>query len=160
MFDRFSKQFLGILTAAAIAGAFSLAAPATADAQVSFGVQGNYGTEVEAIGVGPRVNFDIPGAQGFGLAGSFDYFFPDGFDYWEINANATYGFAGQSNLGPYVGAGFNHANSEAGGVSVSNTGLNLLGGVEFGGGGITPFVEGRYATTGTGQLVLTGGILF
>lgn len=160
MFDRFGKQLLGILTAAAIAAAFSLAAPATADAQVNFGVQGNYGTEVEAIGVGARATFDIPGAQGFGLAGSFDYFFPDLGDYWEINANATYGFAGQSSLDPYVGAGLNYANS-GNGVSVSDTGLNFLGGVEFGGGGgITPFVEGRYGTAFTGQLVLTGGILF
>lgn len=163
MFDRLSKQLLGVLTAAAVAVAFSLATPATADAQVSFGVQGDYGTEIEAVGIGPRLDVMIPGAGGFGLVGSFDYYFPDNSDFWEINANATYAFDVASPVGPYLGAGLNYADSSPDGVNVSNSeaGLNILGGLKFGvDAPVTPFIEGRYATTFTGQVVITGGILF
>lgn len=170
MLDRFGSKVLGAATAVAIAAVFMFAAPNTADAQVSFGVQGSYGTEIEAIGAGARVNYAIPGAEGFGLAGSFDYFFPDGFDWWEINANGTYSFATEGgSVAPYAGAGLNYANVSVSGssggttfsASSSEMGLNLLGGLQFGGGGgITPYVEGRYATTGAGQFVFTGGFLF
>ena len=163
MLDRLRKQFLGVLTAAAVAVAFSLASPATADAQVSFGVQGDYGTEIEAVGIGPRIDVMIPGAAGFGLVGSFDYYFPDNSDFWEINANATYAFDAAPVVAPYIGAGLNYADVSPDGVDASNdeTGLNVLGGLEFGvDAPVTPFVEGRYATTFDGQFVITGGILF
>lgn len=169
MSNRLSSKILGAGTAIAVAAVFSLSAPATVDAQVSFGVQGSYGTEVEAVGVGARANYNIPGAEGFGLAGSFDYFLPDGYDYWEINANGTYSFATEGgSMLPYVGAGLNYGNvsvsGQSGGVtfsaSNSEAGLNVLGGLQFGGdGGITPYVEGRYGTA-VEQFVLTGGFLF
>lgn len=166
MLNRFGNKLLGAGTAVAVAAALTFfSAPATADAQVSFGVQGSYGTEIEAVGVGPRINYNIPGADGFGIAGSFDYFFPDGFDWWEVNANGTYAFDTESSLAPYAGAGLNYARQEVdfqgGSASNTETGLNLLGGFQFGGdGGISPFVEGRYSTIGTGQFVVTGGFLF
>lgn len=155
-------RLTGGLAALVVAAALALA-PAEAQAQgadVNVGVEGTYGTEIEAVGVGARLMLGIPQAEGFGVMGSFDYFFPDGFDYWEINGNAVYEIQTDgSPVSPYLGAGLNVANS-SNGTSTTNTGLNALGGLQFGSGSVTPFVEGRYATTGEGQFLITGGFLF
>lgn len=154
---------LGLATAALTA--LFLVAPSGVQAQESvdagFGVQGSYGTEVEAVGVGARAMLTFPQSGGFGAMGSFDWFFPDAGDYYEFNGNATYTFqTSGGSVAPYLGAGLNVATS-SNGISVTNSGVNFLGGLQLGSGGpVTPFVEGRYATTDTGQFLVTGGILF
>lgn len=159
------EKALGTTAALATAAALLLAAPTAATAQqsggVDIGVEGSYGTEIEAVGVGARAMLTIPRAQGFGAMGAFDWFFPDAGDYYEINLNGTYTFqTSGGSVAPYLGAGLNIATA-SNGESVTNTGVNALGGLKLGSGGpVTPFVEGRYATTGDGQFLITGGILF
>lgn len=157
-----------------LAAAFSLALAVPADAQVHFGPQVSYADDAD-FGIGARVVAGVPDYAGFEVAGSFDYFFPDGdVDYWEINGNVLYNFAieGVDSFRPYAGAGLNvarfDANVEDTGIpgfefdgSSTELGLNLVGGGKFAtDAAVTPFVEARLEIEGGEQFVLTGGLLF
>lgn len=162
-----SKLLSGVV-AFGVAVLLALSAPANAQAQqmemddggtdFNFGVEGTYLTDSSDFGAGARLKLGI--ASGFGVMADGVLYFPSGADVgdvWGINGNVTYTFATGGSIGPYVGGGVNHLEFPVG----SDTGFNILGGVELGsGGGITPFAEGRYITTGTGELAITGGFLF
>lgn len=135
------------------------------------------------IGVGLRAVLDL-GPLDFGLRviGSFDLFFPDEYefdeggvemmgdaDYWEANLNLA------TDLGlplvpitPYIGGGLNIAHielkntpdDEAFALDQTDTGVNVLAGIEVDAGAIAPFLEFRYEILGGEQWVITGGILF
>jgi opacity protein-like surface antigen len=135
-----------------------------------FGAQVNWADDAD-LGLGARVELPIALASegalaGTFLIGSFDYFFPDGYDYFEFNGNVGVPVSPQSALNPYVGAGLNMARASAEvdvpGVDASNTelGLNALGGIRFGIGTLSSFAEARLELSGGEQLVLTFGILF
>lgn len=135
------------------------------------------------LGVGLRAVLDL-GPLDFGLRviGSFDVFFPDDYeieggdggiagdaDYWEANLNLAYDVGlPLIPIKPYVGGGLNIAhielmdtpNDEAFALDQTDTGVNVLGGVEIDAGAIAPFLEFRYEIQGGEQWVLTGGILF
>lgn len=162
-----NRTVLSLLTAAALIFVF---AP-TAEAQISFGAQGSYGGDTD-LGVGARVELPLSSIhEQLSAAGSFDYFFPDGFDYFEVNANGLFSIPMEGgSLMPYVGAGLNYARIDVSvsgpfgtvGGSTSEIGLNVLGGSKFGGGdsSLTPFAEARFELSGGEQFVLTGGVLF
>jgi len=130
-------------------------------------------------GVGPRALVDLPILR---ITGSFDIFFPDAgtyeragipvmaqsVDYWEANLNALYkiGF-GLLPLTPYVGGGLNFAGLKVEGspegqldVDDTETGVNVVGGVELALGNFAPFFDARYAFGGGDQWVFTFGFTF
>jgi opacity protein-like surface antigen len=155
--------------------------------QFRVGPQASYGTETD-IGIGGRVILGFPALPGFGVIGSFDYFFPGTIDlsvaevnidanYWEINGNLFYAFpVSGASIEPYFGAGLNlaHASvdvtSPAEDFDDSQTELafNLLAGFEFPMTGLSPFVEVRvelggdedFFIRGDNQVIVTGGLLF
>lgn len=161
-----------LVAGAALLAVATFIAP-NANAQIGFVVQGSYGLDVEAVGVGAGLNFglgSITENSGISAEATFDYFFADDpLSYWEINGNALYDIKSVSGL--YVGAGVNYAKSgyDGGGTDVcdvegvdctsSDVGLNLLSGYKFG-GGKGPFVQARFSVGGGEQLVLTGGFRF
>ncbi len=106
---RIKSMFAGAVLALGVA-AF---APSTAQAQVGFVVQGSYGFDVEALGVGGGVNLGLGSLtekQGIRLEATFDYFLADDpLTFWEINGNLLKDIPSVKNL--YVGAGINYANS-------------------------------------------------
>lgn len=153
---------------------------ADARAQVRIGGQLSL-AEDQDLGLGPRVELDIPAVPSLTVIGSFDYFFSDdvtvpgvgeaGQDYWELNGNVVYNFLIVDLVGvePYVGAGLNIAHRsidfEGDGTQVDESdllgGLNLLGGARFPLNGVTPFAEIRFEIEGGEQVpVLTGGLMF
>jgi opacity protein-like surface antigen len=149
-------------------------------AHAGFGLQVNYNhfetpdgdvTFLEGgdFGLGARSEF---GTSSLALVLSFDYYFPDGeikdVNFYEFNANLAFTFPVEG-FRPYVGGGFGIArvtfDKNFFVDSESQTGINILGGIKFGGGGVTPFVEARYVIYGdeeafANRFVLTGGILF
>lgn len=149
-------------------------------AHAGFGVQVNYNhfespegdvTFLEGgdFGLGARSEF---GLSTLALVLSFDYYFPEGeirdVNFYEFNANLVFTFPTEG-FRPYVGGGLGIARASFDENffvdSASQTGVNILGGVKFGGGGVTPFVEGRYVIYGdeeafANRFVLSGGILF
>lgn len=132
------------------------------------------------LGLGARAILDLgPLDFGLRLVGSFDLFFPDDLivegseveadvDYWEANVNLLYTLGlPVIPLTPYVGAGLNIAhiqvqNSPDGAFDEDRTdsGVNLLGGIELELGSVSPFLEFRYEIEGGEQWVVTGGIVF
>lgn len=151
--------------------------------QFRIGPQASYGTDSE-IGIGGRAVMGFPALPGFGVIGSFDYFFPDvpegadvSFDYWELNGNLFYAFpVSAASVEPYFGAGLNlaHASRDTddptgtGDDSQTELAFNLLAGFEFPMTGLSPFVEVRvelggddgFFVRGENQVVITGGLLF
>jgi hypothetical protein len=132
------------------------------------------------LGLGGRLELPLFGLLRTGvlanarIVASLDRFFPDcdsllggasGCSYWEFNAD----LAAPLSLGsvePYVGGGLNvgrtrFTSDAAGPRSFSDTelGLNLLGGLRFSLGAVTPFAEARAELSGGEQFVLTGGVL-
>ncbi|MDX2261349.1 MAG: hypothetical protein SFU84_06585 [Gemmatimonadales bacterium] len=163
---RIKSLFAGAVLALGLAAV----APSSAQAQVGFVVQGSYGFDVEALGVGGGVNLGLGSLtekQGIRLEATFDYFLADDpLTYWEINGNLLKDIPSIANL--YVGAGINYAKSsiDSGicGTLVdcdnSEIGLNILGGYKLGSGKAAPFVQARFALGGGEQLYVTGGFRF
>jgi hypothetical protein len=163
-----------LIAGAALVAGVMLLSPASAEAQkLGYVVQGNYGDDVD-FGVGAGVGFGTGwSASGAAIRGeaTFDYFFPDGFDYWEINANLFLDI--RSLQGLYVGGGLNYANissdiecsiCEQFGFDIdtgssSEVGLNAIGGFNFNGSN-GPFVQAKIELGGGEQFVITGGFRF
>lgn len=163
-----------ILAGAAVALGLAIATPSTAEAQMGFVVQGQYGLDYEAIGVGGGINMGLGSlTTKYGIRGeaTFDYFLLEGSATgWEINANGLMDI--KSVAGLYVGAGLNYAKvgwdggDLCGGffgdlcdASSSSIGLNALGGWNFA-GSKGPFVQARLAIGGGEQIYLGGGFRF
>lgn len=136
-----------------------------ASAQVQFGVQANLATETD-LGIGARAIFPVEQLL-VGMEGivSFDYFFPDNFDFWELNGNLVVPVRLAEGFVPYLGGGLNvgffSTDEDLVGFDYGDTevGLNLLGGFKFATTRLRPFVEVRAAIAGAEQIVFTGGIL-
>jgi hypothetical protein len=158
---------------------FALTLIFSASAHASFGVQIDYNHfespegeltifEGGDFGLGVRSEF---GTSSLALILSFDYYFPDqeigDLKFYELNANLAFTLPLEG-FRPYFGGGVGIARVSFDQDifdSETDTGINILGGIKFGGGIVTPFVEGRYVIYDqdeafTNRFVLTGGILF
>ena len=165
----------------ALAAALFMAAPA--QAQVAFGPQVSFGTESD-LGIGARAELPVGGMitqdagsimAGLKVIGSFDYFFwdeegcdQDGVDcgWMDINVNGAVPIPLEG-FSPYVGAGLNIAmltfeiDELDVDESTTETGINLLGGLNFPLGGFAAFAEARVVVgSDADQFVIAGGILF
>lgn len=155
-----------VAAAGVVIAAFAFAPRAEAQA---FGANLSWGDDTD-FGLGARFAFPIGGSVGQkgikGLA-TFDYFFPDGFNFWEITGNGVYDISSSGSASPYVGAGLTFANFSADNCPAgldcgsSEIGLNLLGGARFAPmGNVQPFVEARFQIRDGSQFVISGGVYF
>ncbi|MBX3145281.1 MAG: hypothetical protein KF785_00815 [Gemmatimonadales bacterium] len=151
-----------VAAAGVVIAAFAFAPRAEAQA---FGANLSWGDDSD-FGLGARVAFPIGGSVGQkgirGLA-TFDYFFPEGYNFWEITGNGVYDIASSGSASPYVGGGLTFArfSPETGPGGSSEIGLNLLGGARFAPmGNVQPFVEARFQIRDGSQFVLSGGVYF
>ncbi|MCI0411622.1 hypothetical protein L0222_02340 [bacterium] len=158
---------------------FALTLLCSGSAYAGFGVQIDYNhfespegelTLLEGgdFGIGARSEF---GTSSIALILSFDYYFPDqeigDLKFYELNANLAFTLPIEG-FRPYFGGGVGIIRvsfDEDLFDSETDTGINILGGIKFGGGIVTPFVEARYVfydeeEAFTNRFVLTGGILF
>lgn len=154
-----------LLTAAAAAAVF---VPSTVQAQVSFGATAAYHLDVEALGVGAVVKAPLPSLhENVGLMGDFTYYFPDGFDYFEVNGNLTWDFATDGSITPFALGGLVIArtsvdvDTEFGDFDGSSTdvGLNLGGGITFGESSLRPMVGGKLELQDSSGFVIFGAIM-
>lgn len=141
----------------------------SANAQLSAGGGISYGTEVEAIGIQPRVVYTISGPWRAGA--DFNFFFDgdEGVSYWDLNLNGHYVFHEQDNLSAYALAGLNffHVGVDYDttipgfdDASDTDTGLNIGAGLQLPIGKLSGLLEARYVLSDTDQLVLSACILF
>jgi hypothetical protein len=140
---------------------FALFSASDAVADVDFGVNVDWskpeGFDTGDWGVGARLDF---GGQFRGIV-AFDYFFTDAEDlfdddedadldlsFWEVNGNVAYEFPTEG-VRPYLGGGVGFARRTFDDVDDifdderTELGLNVLGGVKFGGDPVQGFVEAR-----------------
>jgi hypothetical protein len=146
--------------------AFLLMPGEEAEAQVSFGPQVSYNSEIEEFGVGARLELSLP-ALPISFYGSGDYvLLDDTFLDFAVGAKYALTLPG-SPLAPYFGAGVTHQrwNLEVGGVDfdADDTGFHVAAGLGL--GGVMPigaFIEGRYLIMSDfeNQFVINLGILF
>ena len=103
-------------TIAAIVLVLSTATPPQrVEAQVTFGAALSWGSETD-LGLGGRLNFGLGElTRKSKIEGrvAFDYFFPNGFDYWQITADAFYQVATSGPAKPYLGGGLGYADGSA-----------------------------------------------
>ncbi|MGD8698291.1 MAG: hypothetical protein PVJ43_03310 [Gemmatimonadales bacterium] len=153
------RRLLPVVFAAALA-----VTPSSAFGQVDLGAQLSWGTDNAGLALGGRLNWVWPWEPSTSMIGSFDYFFPDGFDLWEINVNLAYSFPLDiEDFGLYGGAGMNWAHFSSLGernLSDDKFGLNLLGGIKYFLPTVIPYGEVRVALGGAEHWVFTGGVLF
>jgi opacity protein-like surface antigen len=122
-----------------------------------------FGSEVEAIGIQVSGVYDI--TEEVSGAADFTIFFPENYDWWELNLNAHYGFYSEDNVRVYGLAGLNYATLEVdlgqfGSSSNSELGLNLGGGAEFGMDFAKIYTELKYVLGNADQLGIAAGLRF
>jgi hypothetical protein len=149
------------------------AAPQQAQSQVLLGPSASFSSEYD-FGVGATIMFGLPSVTpGLGVMGDFLIYFPDNFDYWEFNANATYDIqVKDSKVAPFVLAGLNvgHASLDIGedypdfdfSDSTTDIGLNLGGGIAFNVGKFRPRVTAKFILGGveSGAFAVIGTLPF
>lgn len=134
-------------------------------AQNEFKVGGGlaYGSEVEAIGIQVGAVYDF--TEEISGAADFIIYFPDGYDWWELNVNGHYRFFSEDNISVYGLAGLNYATlsvdfGQFGSASDSELGLNLGGGAEFGLDFAKLYTELKYVVGNADQLGISAGLRF
>jgi len=153
-----------------LALAMAAAGAEPAQAQVMFGPQVAWGDDAD-LAIGGRLGFGLSTGEGafsrLQIFGSFDYFLDcESCTYFEITPFARIPVAISETLDTYVGAGLNIArisfDEDIAGVDFSNTetGLALIGGLEFPISTLRSFGEIRLTIGGAEQLVLSFGFLF
>jgi opacity protein-like surface antigen len=173
--------------ASAVLGLALIAPSARAQAQTNgmrFGVEAAFATNNSVgIGAGAFLKFHLVDVSEHPITGrvSFDYYFPSssnfaGFTahYWEIEADGLFDIVANGDTKPYVGAGLTYGHWSYGydatycgtfanlcSASTSNTGLDIVGGINFmGGSKLMPFVEAKIELSSGSEFIIKGGIHF
>ena len=160
---------------------FALVGPATSQAQsfklgpcatISLGDISDVGGD---FGIGANARVGFPGVPVDGDAAFTYYFADDPATVWSFDINALYPLPLENPaFSPYVGAGIGITGfdneqtiqsplggSRTVGTSTTDTALNLVGGVEFSAGALSPFVEANLGVGGdVDRFGITGGLLF
>lgn len=144
-----------------------LAAPGAVQAQMTAGPILAYHTDAEAIGAGAFLT--IPMAQiseGISIVPNFTWYFPDGYDYFEVNGDVMYAFpvGADAPVAPFAFAGLNWSRTSVTvgtfSASSSDIGLNLGGGVNFNAGSLNPFAGAKFTMSDGTGFVIFGGVGF
>jgi hypothetical protein len=160
---------------------FALAGPVTSQAQsvklgpratISLGDISDAGGD---FGIGANARVGVPGLPVDGDAAFTYYFADDPVTVWSFDINALYPLPLENPaFSPYVGAGIGitgfdseqtiqspFGGSRTVGTSTTDTALNLVGGVEFSAGALSPFVEANIGVGGdVDRFGITGGLLY
>jgi hypothetical protein len=120
-----------------------------------YGAHVGYNFDVDRVLIGAQVSWPI--APSLDLYPSFDYYFVSGGSLWSLNFDLKYRppTVYQS---WYVGGGLNWSHASSGGVSGSNTGLNLLTGLEGRRGRTRPYIEAKLILDNGSSFQIVGGI--
>jgi hypothetical protein len=135
-----------------------LVAPGAVQAQLEAGPILAYHTDAEAVGVGAYIAIPVPQlAEGFALVPDFTWFFPDNYDYFEINGDIAYFFpvSETTPVMPFAFGGLNIASTD----SNTDVGLNLGGGIQFG-GSLRPAVGAKFEIQDATGFVIFGAVGF
>lgn len=125
----------------------------TAGTSPRLGPHFGYNIDFEAALLGAQLSFPI--APRFDLYPTFDVFFVDGGSLWALNLDGRYRPPTRFGL-LYVGAGVQYLRGDGG----SDTGLNILGGIEGRRSAMRPYVELRLSLGDEANFQFVGGLSF
>lgn len=150
--------------AVALAGMLAVPNMVQAQAQTVVGGMLGYHDDAEALGIGAYASFAVPELhENISILPSFIYYFPDGYDAWELNGDVAYRFpvSGDSPVIPVAFAGLNLFHTSVSGVgSSTDVGLNLGGAVVFPMETIRPSAGAKFELQDGTSFVIFGGIGF
>jgi len=119
-----------------------------------FGPHLGYNFDVDELVLGAQ--FSWPMTPRVELYPTFDYYFVDPGSLWSLNFDVK--IRPPTRYGAfYFGGGLNYSRASAGGSSGSDTGLNLLAGLEGRRGRTVPYVEARLVLGGLDAFQIVGG---
>jgi len=140
-----------------------LSAPATVSAQVALGPALAFHDDFD-FGIGAFADIPVPSlATGLSIVPNFMFWFPDGGDAWELNADVSYSFqvSDDTPVLPFAFAGLNILNvGPDGGDSNTDIGLNLGGGIGFRAQSVQPFAGLKFELQDRTGFVIFGGVGF
>ena len=120
-----------------------------------YGAHLGYNFGADGLLLGAQVSWPV--SPKIDIYPSFDYYFVDPASLWALNFDLKY--RPPTRYGAwYVGGGLNWSHVSAGGNSASDTGLNLLTGLEGRRGRTRPYVEGKFILGDGSSFQLVGGV--
>ena len=121
----------------------------------TYGAHIGYNFDVDRVLIGAQLTW--PFTPDLALYPTFDYYFVSGGSLWMLNFDLKY--RPPTRYGAwYVGGGLNWSHASSGGVSNSDTHLNLLTGLEAQRGRTRPYIEGKFILGNNSSFQLVGGI--
>jgi hypothetical protein len=129
-----------------------------------------FGTDSD---LGVKVGVFVPVMESIDVGGDFTYFFPDGFDLYELNFNGRYAIPLEGSFGLFGIGGLNYTNVSVdtssicgsfgvscGNVSSSEIGVNIGAMAAFGSGPLGFYADAKFVLGGAEQLEFGGGVTF
>jgi hypothetical protein len=128
---------------------------AAATARPSYGPHLGYNFDINELLLGAQLSW--PMTPQLDLYPTFDYYFVSGGSLWSLNFDIKY--RPPTRYGAwYVGGGLNWSHASAGGNSASDTGLNLLTGLEGRRGRSRPYIEAKIILGNGSSFQIVGGM--
>lgn len=121
----------------------------------TYGAHIGYNFDADATVLGAQLTW--PFSPDLGFYPTFDYYFVSGGSLWALNFDLKW-HPPTRNGAWYVGGGLDWSHASSGGNSGSDTGLNLLTGLESRRGRTRPYVEGKFILDNGSSFQLVGGI--
>jgi len=120
-----------------------------------YGAHVGYNFDVDKPLLGAQLSWPI--VPSLDLYPTFDYYFVSGGSLWSLNFDVKYRPPTVYQAW-YVGGGLNWSHASSGGVSGSDTNLNLFTGLEGRRGRTRPYVEGKFILGNGSSFQIVGGI--
>lgn len=139
-----------------------VAVPGSVQAQISAGPLAAFHDDFD-LGIGAFMSVPVPSLDpNLAIVPSFVYYFPDGFDAFEINGDVMYAFevSPDTPVLPFAFAGLNVLRVAVGSVSNTEIGLNLGGGITFRSESVEPFAGAKFEMGDYDGFVIFGGVGF
>ena len=120
-----------------------------------YGAHFGYNFDVDNALIGAQLSWPI--VPSLDLYPSFDYYFVSGGSLWSLNFDIKYR-PPTTYRAWYLGGGLNWSHASANGNGTSDTGLNLLTGLEGRRGRARPYIEGKFILSGGSSFQIVGGV--
>jgi len=121
----------------------------------TYGAHVGYNFDGDDLLLGAQLSWPI--TPDLALYPTFDYYLVSGGSLWALNFDLKY--RPPTRYGAwYVGGGLNWSHQSSGGVSGSDTNLNLLTGLEGRRGRTRPYVEGKFILGNGSSFQIVGGV--
>ena len=134
----------------------------TAQAQVGAGLNVQYGLDSEELQLGGELHLAVGAIQGLSFVPNVELYLIDEPSIAVFNANFHYApsVSPGSALRPYGGLGAALVLVSQDGDSTTDVGVNLVGGINFRAGTLTPFVQLEFRAGDASDLSIGAGLRF